>query len=520
MKRKAIKLIAAAALASVPLGALVAGTSTPRPAPLQIRPGSLPLVRTMDDRFQSFQIGFSHLTGGETWKAFDDMGGKPGANISEVREPREPTDLTNRRLRNLTAALAPFYLRYSGTTANNVYFQDNDDPIAHQPPKGFKVVLTRQRWKEALEFAKATNTTVVTSFTISHGVRDAAHNWTPQMAAPWMAYTRSIGESIYAAELYNEPNAPEYPELPKGYTVDQFARDQATFRATMAQVAPQTKLAGPGNATLGIPGMENMMEPTPEAYMAANPAPKFDIISYHFYPVISQRCAPANSPQSITEDRAFDEEFLARPDKRLQSMKALRDKYAPGAPIWLTETGGAACGGLKWQQRFLDAFRYLDTSARLAKGGLDAIFTHALISGSNGVIDEKTFQPNASYWGAVLWRRLIGTQVLDAGANRPGLHLYAHCQRGVAGGVTLLALNFENSAKSLRVGGGAQLYALTNPDLQSKTALLNGKALALTEDDTLPAMDPVRVKGGTVTLAPTSISFITLPRARNRNCAI
>jgi hypothetical protein len=185
----------------------------------------------------------------------------------------------------------------------------------------------------------------------------------------------------------------------------------------------------------------------------------------------------------------------------------------------LTETGGAACGGLEWQQKFLDAFRYLDTSARLAKQGLDAIFTHALISGSNGVIDEKTFQPNASYWGAVLWRRLMGSKILDAGPIQPGLHLYAHCQRGTSGGVTLLAINMQKSSAMIDVAGPAEVYALTSPDLQSTTVLLNGRKLAVRPNDTLPSMTPVRSKGQQVTLAPTSIAFITLPQANNPNCA-
>jgi hypothetical protein len=174
---------------------------------------------------------------------------------------------------------------------------------------------------------------------------------------------------------------------------------------------------------------------------------------------------------------------------------------------------------LRWQQTFLDVFRFTDTHARLAKQGLDASFTHALISGSNGIIDEKTFEPNASYWSALLWRRLMGTKVLDAGPSRPGLHLYAHCQRGVAGGVTLLAINLENAPKTLHIGRGAQLYALTNPDMQSKTVLLNGKALALDATGALPATAASTVKGNRVTLSPTSVNFVTLPQARNAACS-
>ncbi|PLK26736.1 hypothetical protein [Novosphingobium sp. TH158] len=478
---------------------------------------SLPFVRQTDERFQSYQIGFSHLTGGETWKSFDKLGGQPAKSVSDAREARAATDLTNRRLRNLTSALAPFYLRYSGTTANNVYFQDNDLPKLEQAPKGFKVVLTRKRWKEALDFAAAVNAKVVTSFTISTGVRDANHDWTPAMAAPWMAYTRSIGRSLYAAELYNEPNAPEYPELPKGYSVDQFGRDFAAFSTFMGKAAPTTRLAGPGNAMLGIPGVESIMKPTPEDYAQAQPRPKFGIFSYHFYPVLSQRCAPANSPQSITADKAFDPEFLARPERQLLKIRTLRDKYAPGAPIWLTETGGAACGGLQWQPTFLDMFRYLDTGARLAKNGLDAIFTHALISGNNGVIDEKTFDPNASYWGAVLWRRLMGTRILDAGPTEEGLHTYAHCLRGSRGGVALLALNMKDRAYAVAVKGQAQVYALTGPELQGKTVLLNGKELAVGKDDRLPAMKP-KATSGKIDLAPFSVNFIALPQANNPAC--
>ena len=518
MTRKATRLIAAAALAGVPLTALTAAS----PAPVQIRAGSLPLVRTVDERFQSFQVGFSHLTGGETWKSYDDLpkdAPRP-AGIAAIREARAPTDLSNRRLRTLTAALAPLYIRYSGTTANSVYFHDSDTPLPTRPPEGFTVMLSRESWKGAIDFAKAVDAKVLTSFANSDGVRDANHGWTPKMAAPWLAYTKSIGGEIYAAELFNEPNAPEPPRVPRGHTAEEFGRDFAAFRAFMSQAAPGVKIAGPGTAKMGVPGIISIEKYTSEMYASSTPTPKFDILSYHFYPALAERCAPVSSPQGIAVDKALTEEWLARPGKEFQQQKALRDRFAPGAPIWLTETGGAACGGLRWQPTFLDTFRYLDTEAQLAKQGLDAMFTHALISGSNGVIDEKTFQPNASYWAALLWRRLMGTGVLDAGQVQPGLHLYAHCQRGTPGGVTLLALNLEPTAKRLRVGGPAQLYALTGPELQGKTVLLNGKALTLGADDAVPATDPVRVKGSRVTLAPSSVNFITLPKAGNAACRL
>lgn len=518
MIRRIALLAAAAPLLLVPAQELLARNGEKAVA---IRAATLPYVRTTDERFQSYQIGFSHLTGGETWKALEAIETKPGQprDFASVREARAQTDLSNRRLRNLTRALSPFYLRYSGTTANNVWFQDNDGPGA-APPPGFKVVLTRQRWREAMDFADAVNAKVVTSFAVSEGVRNDRHDWTARSAAPWMAFTRSIGRNIYAAELYNEPNAPEPPDVPKGVTAERYATDYAAFSAFMATAAPDVKLAGPGNAMLGIPGVGSVMKPTPEDYAGAEPRPRFGIVSYHFYPALSQRCAPANSPQSIPADKALDPAFLARPDQAFATIKALRDQYAPAAPIWLTETGGAACGGLAWQQTFLDLARYLDTHARLAKAGLDAIFSHALISGNNGVIDEKTFQPNASYWGAVLWRRLMGTRILDAGPQQPGLHLYAHCLRGVPGGVAILALNLEDREKRLRLSGPTEVYALTASEPQSRTVLLNGSALAVTGDDTLPVMEPIRARGRTIVLPPLSNNFIAVPKANNRACRV
>ena len=505
-------LCTAAALA----GGMAAGAQVP-PAPRSVDVGQLPLVRETDERFQSYQIGFSHLTGGETWKSYDAMpNGQPASSFAVAREARAATDLNTRRLRNLTLSLSPLYLRYSGTTANSVYFHNSDAPPPAKLPDGYTVLLTRERWKDALRFARSVNARVLTSFTNSAGVRDADQAWTPKMAQEWMAYTRAIGGNIYAAELFNEPNAPEPPRIPKGFAAAEYARDYAAFRAFMARSAPGVRLAGPGNAMLGI---GTVLGTPPEQYAAAEPGAKWDIVSYHFYPALAQRCAPATSPMGMSADRALSEDWLARPDAEIARFKALRDRYAPGAPIWLTETGGAACGGLIWQPTFLDVFRYVDTHARLAKGGLDAIFTHALISGSNGVIDEKTLEPNASYWAAVLWRKLMSRRVLDAGANASGLHVYAHCLQGSRGGVALIALNMKDRPDALQVRGRAQLYALTAPELQGRSVLLNGKPLAVGQDDRVPRMVPLTT-AGPIALAPYSVTFVSLPGANNAACGL
>jgi hypothetical protein len=63
---------------------------------------------------------------------------------------------------------------------------------------------------------------------------------------------------------------------------------------------------------------------------------------------------------------------------------------------------------------------------------------NTLVASDYGLLDDKTLAPKPSYWGALLWRKLMGTTVLDAGVPiQAGLHVYAHCLRGTPGGGAL-----------------------------------------------------------------------------------
>lgn len=88
----------------------------------------------------------------------------------------------------------------------------------------------------------------------------------------------------------------------------------------------------------------------------------------------------------------------------------------------------------------------------------------------------------------------MGTAVLNPGASSsPGLNLYAHSLRGVAGGVALLAINASNDAQSLQITTGAERYTLSAPELQSSGVQLNGTELKLGANDALPQMEGVKV---------------------------
>ena len=148
-------------------------------------------------------------------------------------------------MRKLASALAPAYLRVSGTWANTTYFADSDNaPSA--PPAGFKAILTRQQWREVIDFAHAVNARIVTSFAVGAGNRDAAGIWTPDQARRLLDFTRMAGGRIAAAEFMNEPNLAAIGGLPAGYDPAAYGRDFKVFHAFVKQTVPEMMILGPG----------------------------------------------------------------------------------------------------------------------------------------------------------------------------------------------------------------------------------------------------------------------------------
>ena len=141
------------------------------------------------------------------------------------------------------------------------------------------------------------------------------------------------------------------------------------------------------------------------------------------------------APENVARSRALGEPALAATERIAAFYESLRDDFAPRRPIWITETAEAACGGNRWAATFLDAFRYVDQLGRLARRGVQVVFHNTFSASDYGLVDEASLQPRPNYWAALLWRRLMGTTVLDAGSSpAPGLRLYAHCLAGRRGG--------------------------------------------------------------------------------------
>ena len=102
---------------------------------------------------------------------------------------------------------------------------------------------------------------------------------------------------------------------------------------------------------------------------------------------------------------------------------------------------------------------------------------------------SRYFTPRPNYWAALLWRKLMGTTVLDAGRLWPGLKLYAHCLPGHSGGVTLLAINNSKTrTQLLELPLASDRYTLAAHQLDGIDVQLNGEILELQADDKLPGL--------------------------------
>ncbi|GEJ57718.1 hypothetical protein [Anaeromyxobacter diazotrophicus] len=508
------------------------------PAPTQhtpsaIAPSSLRRVGAVDERFQSYNVEMVEVIGGWFWKPYGQSasdarhtgpaggGAIPAGMDPRLYEWRPPIDLANPRLRKLAAALGPAYVRVSGTWANSVFFHDSDEPAPPEPPAGFGGVLTRQQWRGVVDFSRAVEAKIVTSFATSPGTRDAAGVWTPGQAKRLVGYTKSIGGAIAAAELMNEPTYAAMGGAPKGYDAAMFGRDIGRFRRFIKEALPDLVFLGPGSVGEGGPSSMAMgpgVLKTPDLLAATGPA--FDAFSYHLYGAVSKRCASTGPAMQTTADAALSEDWLSRADAITSFYAALRDRFEPGKPLWITETADSACGGNPWASTFLDTFRYLDSHGRLAQRGVQVITHNTLASSDYGLLDPGTLAPRPNFWAALLWAKLMGSTVLAPGPSpHASVHLYSHCLRGHRGGVAILAINLDRgAAHDVAVSVPSSRWALTATDLLDAAVRLDGEELRVSAAGDVPHLDGIATPAGLLTLPAASITFLAVPDAGNDAC--
>lgn len=494
---------------------------------IAVKASGLTELRKIDERLVSYNVEMTEVTGGTFWKAYTpgQVAGteefppiKDFAEMAALMQWYDPIDLYEENIRTLAKGLGPCYIRVSGSWATGTYY-DFDGHTNGSIPEGYRAVLTKEQWTGVLDFVKAVGGKLLISVSNCDGEHVGGKPWTPEQAKLLFDYSKEYGVPIDAAEFMNEPNMLGMSGAPQDYTADDFARDQDSFYRFVRENYPEVTLVGPcacgDPAAMGEKTGDNSkltaaltMVPTEE--LLSKCKENSEQFSYHCYNGLSERGASMGGHWPA--EKAASEEYLAVAKSAAEYYAGIRDKFCPGAQMWVTEAGDAGLGGNTWASTYLDVLRTVNELGSFATVTDGIIFHNTLASSDYGFLDHATHLPRPNYWAVYLWNQIMGTTVYDAGIEgSEGAHVYAHSRRDGKEGVAYAIINnSKTEVTEVELPADAEVYLLTADDERSKEMKVNGVVAALTADGRIPEIKPVAVEKGTLELSPLAVAYVVL----------
>ena len=503
---------------------------------LKFIPENLKEIRKMNPRLMSYNVEMTEVTGGTFWKAYTEGqiagteefpkiegGFSNHTAMAGLMQYYPPIDTTNEKLIALAKEFGPVWVRVSGTWATKTYY-DFDGSTGGIAPAGYQSVLTRDQWANILGFVKAVDAKLLVS--VSNCAGDHDENNGPiklDQITKLFNLTTELGGKIDALEFMNEPNMLQTSGAPVGYDFPDFIRDQDIINGWVRENYPECLVVGPCNtgmtdenpdnpmAKMGA-GMGNMFKMgTAHDLLRGHKVP-MDVYSYHYYNGISERLASMMPTGHWPAEAAHTDAYLQVAPGICYMNIPVRDKYVPGAEMWVTESGDAGGGGDTWASTYLDVLRTLNELGSFCTLTNGVIFHNTLASSDYGFLQHGTFDPRPNYFAVLLWTRLMGETVYACdNPNVEGAHLYCHSRKdGKEGYVYLLINNSLTDATTVELPSEATLYELSgNGNMRNKVMHLNGRSLALGENNELPCLCGEKISG-TISIAPGSCAFIVI----------
>lgn len=421
-------------------------------------------------------------------------------------------NLSSPDLKQAVKALSPLTLRLGGSLTDTISYamEDSDKcsdfEVSNSSILGFTLsgpCLRRKRWDQLLDFCEEVGCDIVLDINALEGRQkpqcpagtDCFNNrdikccsnftgsWNSSNFKQLLKYTakRTKKSPIFGFEFGNELAGAGGIEA--HLTPEEYAKDLRRFALLIREMYPDAqtrpRILAPGS-TLDVEWFSQFLELAHE---------DVDVVTHHMYslgagvdPAVSER---ARSPGHL--DQLQD--WAAAAASVVQNYNT---------ELWVGEAGGAYNSGRHLStDAFLSGFWYNDNMATLAQRNHKAFCRQTLVGGNYGLLDARSLEPNPDFYSALLWRRLMGSQVLNVTVEdlwgirvgRSKLRAYAHCthrdsQKEGGGDVTLLLLNLGKNGiglGSLESSFGSktqkELWSLTAPYLDSRTVFLNHKIL-------------------------------------------
>ncbi len=500
---------------------------------VELNPDHLRLIRTVNERLVSYNIEMTEVTGGTFWKAYTPgqiagteafpplsvSGLKDITATAELMEYYPPINLGDQRLRSLAGALGTAWIRVSGSWATKTYY-DFEGVTGGRPPEGYQSVLTREQWIGVLEFVRAVGGKLLISVSNCAGDHPNGGPLDLTQTRKIFAFSHAYGVDIDAVEFMNEPNMLAFSGAPAGYTPADYARDQEMVFSYVRAHYPNCLLAGP--CTTGDPslpcsgerslaaGLGRLVPVCTTSELMAGTTIRPDVFSYHYYNGISERAASFAPRCHWASSEAHSEAYLAVAPDCASAHAALRDQYAPGAQVWVTESGDAGAGGNTWASTYLDVLRTLNELGSFPVITDGVIFHNTLASSDYGFLEHGSFNPRPNYFAVLLWNRLMGTKVYDCGnPNVEGAHIYCHSRRDGKDGAAYLVINNSlTDTTTVKLPRCAEQYTLSAETMRATVMQLNG--VPLTAPDALDDLGRLAMhrEAGSISLAPGTCTFL------------
>ncbi|KAJ7531531.1 hypothetical protein O6H91_14G047700 [Diphasiastrum complanatum] len=456
-------------------------------------------------------------------------------------------DLSNPLLQNAVRGLTPLMLRLGGSLQDKLIYGIGNlqRPCVPQKPTsdlfGFSEgCLNMSRWDALNRFFQLTGVQVAFGLNALYGrEKDYTHAWDSTNAYDFIQYTIKKKYQIQAWELGNELSG---SGVGASVPVSQYVSDVKKLRAVIDQL-----YAGWTTKPLIVAPDGFFDENWYLQLLQGTGNQIINVLSRHIYSL-------GAGVDTDLVDKILNPSYLSQEAGPYRSMQQMLQTNGPWAQAWIGEAGGAYNSGHHLvTDAFVFSFWYADQLGMAARFNNTAFCRQSLIGGNYGLLDHATFNPNPDYYSALIWKTLMGKNVLSASVNGNNyLRAYAHCSKGDSQSISVLLINLSNTTQfsvNLAITATAPLdtlvrqfevpmleqktsgtsksgaqrleYHLTAPngDLHSQTVLLNGVPLQMTSSGNLPTLNPILVNPSLpISVAPLSIVFVKVPHLPNLAC--
>ena len=506
---------------------------------VKLNPAELKALHEQNPDLVSYNVEFAEVTGGTFWKAYtpEQIAGtepfivRPSADgiaamYKDLMQVYAPANLYNEKLRKLTRDLGTCWCRVSGTWATKTYYDFDGEYAPGQVPEGYLNVLTKEQWIGVLDFVRDCGLKLKVSVANCPGLHSAEEPWPSTEAEKLFSFSKAYGVPILAAEFANEPNMLEATGIPKGYTAAHYRRDADLFAKWLKANYPECLYVGTSDTggadvtfgkkdTTGTGGVEQLARESASADDLLNGLEMpIDVFSYHYYNGVSDRLASVMPAGHWDASEANGEAFLDTALSFCRTYIPYRDKYVPGAEMWVTESGEAGGGGSTWSSTYLDVLRTLNELGGFSALTKGVIFHNTLTASDYAYLDRYTHEPRPNFFAVKLWYELMGTQVYASGEPvREGAHVFVQSyKQDPSKKCYLIINNSETETTTVETPNDGLIWVLAGKDNVKRATVmtLNGKDLVLGENWELPDLSGAPVAAGKIQLAPMTCTFLVV----------